>query len=332
MASTSKGKRSRWGPETTTMGTTSITAPMTSEQIDAYILHFRIKEITQTLNVDDVALANYRRRSPSPEPLYDSSGKRINTHYRLYRESLKKERHTLIQTVMRTIPNYHPPQDYVRGSFRWRNPTEKVYIPVEEFPEVNFIGQLLGPRGRSLAEMNTKSHASIVIRGKGSVKEGKGRTGPRGPRRVDTDAYQEPLHCLITADTQESVDTAKQLVQAVIENAITTPEHENNRKRQQLRDLALANGTFRDDEGIGKATNMTHNMPASIIVCHKCDGLGHIARDCRNTKMAVSQKTPPWRKSTTNLEAKDSLELTCSRFLADMENDVRAINWNLSRH
>ncbi|KAI0848562.1 hypothetical protein F5Y00DRAFT_270066 [Daldinia vernicosa] len=150
--------------------------------------------------------------------------------------------------------------------------------------------------------MNTKSHASIEL-----------------------------LHCLITADTQESVDTAKQHVRAVIKNAITTPEHEHNRKRQQFRDLALANGTFRDDEGIGKTINMTHSVPASVIVCHKCYGHGHIARDCRSTKMEASQKPPPWRKSNTNSEAKDSLELSCSRFLADMEHDARA-GWNLSGH
>ena len=40
---------------------------------------------------------------------------------------------------------------------------------------MNFIGQLLGPRGRSLAAMNADSGAVISIRGKGSVKEGRGR-------------------------------------------------------------------------------------------------------------------------------------------------------------
>ncbi|KAF3068455.1 Branchpoint-bridging protein [Daldinia childiae] len=238
MASTSKGKRSRWGPETTAIGTTST--------------------------------------------------------------------------------NYHPPQDYIRGSFRRRHPTEKVYIPVMEFPEVNFIRQLLGPHRRNLAEMSAKSHAFIVIRGKGFMIEGKGRGGPCGPGRVDTNAYEEPLHCFITAETQEHVDTAKQLVQAVIKNAIATPEHENNRKHQQLRDLTLGNGTFRDDEGTGKATNMTHIMPTSGVVCHKCGRLGHITRDCHNTKNKASQKTPPRRKSNTKLEAKDSLELT------EMERDARA--------
>lgn len=35
---------------------------------------------------------------------------------------------------MKSIPNYHPPQDY-------RRPTktqEKVYVPVNDYPEINF--------------------------------------------------------------------------------------------------------------------------------------------------------------------------------------------------
>jgi hypothetical protein len=38
------------------------------------------------------------------------------------------------------------------------------------------------------------------------------------------------------------------LVQDVVNNAISSPEEQNERKREQLRDLAIINGTFRDDE------------------------------------------------------------------------------------
>lgn len=83
--------------------------------------------------------------------------------------------------------------------------------------------------------MNTESGTTIAIRGK----DGKGRV---------TDDQNDPLHCLITGNSQRKVDMAKELVQKVIEAAITTPEHDNERERQQLRDLAMLNGTFRDDE------------------------------------------------------------------------------------
>jgi hypothetical protein len=48
---------------------------------------------------------------------------------------------------------------------------EKVYIPASEFPEVNFIGLLIGPRGNTLKKMEADTGTKISIRGKGSVKE-----------------------------------------------------------------------------------------------------------------------------------------------------------------
>ncbi|KAK5987954.1 Branchpoint-bridging protein [Cladobotryum mycophilum] len=226
---------------------------MTSEQLDAYMLVFRIEEITQRLRVNNV-LPTQRNRSPSPAPEYDTSGRRINTREHRYRKSLQDERHRLVEAAFKVIPNYTPPHDYRRPD----QFTEKVYIPVSDFPGVNFIGQLLGPRGSSLKAMNDRTGATIAIRGRGSVKEGKGRFLDS----YTTDNLQEPLHCLITAGSQQKVDEAKELIQGVIETVVSTPEHANNRKRQQLRDLAIMNGTFRDDEN-----DLQRNQVGRLIVC-----------------------------------------------------------------
>jgi len=112
---------------------TAIVANMTSEQLEAYTLHLRIEEISQKLRIDDVVPAD-GDRSPSPPPQYDNHGRRINTREYRYRKRLEDERHKLVEKAMKTIPNYHPPQDY-------RRPTktqEKVYVPVNDYPEINF--------------------------------------------------------------------------------------------------------------------------------------------------------------------------------------------------
>lgn len=75
-----------------------------------------------------------RTRSPSPPPQYDNFGRRVNTREHRYRKRLEDERHKLIEKAMKVIPNYHPPSDY-------RRPTktqEKVYVPVNDYPEINF--------------------------------------------------------------------------------------------------------------------------------------------------------------------------------------------------
>lgn len=132
---------------------TMITAKnMTNEQLEAYTLHLRIQEISEKLRINDVVPADGDRyvirpsvstretfdmlsyRSPSPPPQYDNFGRRVNTREYRYRKRLEDERHKQIEKAMKIIPNYHPPADY-------RRPTktqEKVYVPVNDYPEINF--------------------------------------------------------------------------------------------------------------------------------------------------------------------------------------------------
>ena len=74
------------------------------------------------------------------------------------------------------------------------------------------VGLLIGPRGNTLKKMETESLAKIAIRGKGSVKEGKGRSDA-----AHASNQEEDLHCLIMADTEEKVNKAKKLIHNVIE-------------------------------------------------------------------------------------------------------------------
>lgn len=69
-----------------------------------------------------------------------------------------------------------------------------------------------------------------------------------GTRRATANDCREPLHYLITADSPFKVDQAKRAIQDVIETATTTPDRDNKRKTEQLRSLAIMNGTFCDYE------------------------------------------------------------------------------------
>ena len=60
--------------------------------------------------------------------------------------------------------------------------------------------------------MEKDSGAKIAIRGKGSVKEGKGKSDAAHASNQDED-----LHCLIMGDTEEKVNKAKELIHNVIE-------------------------------------------------------------------------------------------------------------------
>lgn len=57
-------KRNRWGDASDNKAAglmnlpTAITAPMTAEQLDAYVTHLRIEEISQKLRINDVVPAD----------------------------------------------------------------------------------------------------------------------------------------------------------------------------------------------------------------------------------------------------------------------------------
>lgn len=55
-------------------------------------------------------LLNYR--SPSPEPIYSSDGKRLNTREFRTRKRLEEQRHQLILRMQCMNPEFKPPADY----------------------------------------------------------------------------------------------------------------------------------------------------------------------------------------------------------------------------
>lgn len=161
-------------------------------------------------------------RSPSPPPTYDSHGRRTNTREVRYRKKLEDERMRLIERQIKNDPNFRPPPEYLMAKRQNHGrPTDKVYIPVKDYPEINFFGLLVGPRGNSLKKMERESGAKISIRGKGSVKEGKGRPGGQAEDENDE------LHCLITAETEEKVQNCVKLINTVIETVSACPRFQH---------------------------------------------------------------------------------------------------------
>ncbi|KRZ54239.1 Splicing factor 1 [Trichinella nativa] len=289
----SRKRKSRWGKEGEKAFVpgmpTAIPMNLTKEQEIAYLLQLQIEDVTRKLRTGDLGIPqNPEERSPSPEPVYDSFGKRLNTREVRTRQNLENERHRLILKMVALNPIYKPPADYKPPQNRLH---EKVWIPQEDHPELNFVGLLIGPRGNTLKQLERETNTRIIIRGKGSVKEGK-----IGKRDGPLPGEDEALHAYITAQDEESLKKAVKRVSEIIRQALEVPESQNELRKLQLRELALLNGTLRGDElaltGI-KCTNCgasTHkswecpdrpNVTANVF-CTACGAAGHIARDCKN--------------------------------------------------
>ncbi|XP_046673760.1 splicing factor 1-like isoform X1 [Homalodisca vitripennis] len=302
-----KRRKSRWGNEEKEKSfilgmPTVLPTNLSKEQEEAYLcilqehvfcgevlsVQLQIEEVSRKLRTGDLGIpANPEERSPSPEPIYGSDGKRLNTREYRTRKRLEEERHTLIQKMIKINPDFKPPADYKPPIIRV---SDKVMIPQDDHPDINFVGLLIGPRGNTLKSMERDTGAKIIIRGKGSVKEGK--VGRKDGQPLPGE--DEPLHAYVTANNPECVKKAVDRIKEIIRQGVEVPEGQNDLRRMQLRELALLNGTLRENDGprctnCGSSEHKSWMCPdkpnvTNNIVCASCGGAGHIAKDCRQKR------------------------------------------------
>ncbi|XP_031491579.1 KH domain-containing protein At5g56140-like isoform X1 [Nymphaea colorata] len=123
----------------------------------------------------------------------------------------------------------------------------RIEIPVDKFPNYNFVGRLLGPRGNSLKRVEATTECRVLIRGRGSIKDPAREELVRG--KPGYEHLNEPLHIVIEAELPVDIIDAR-LMQAreILEDLLKpVDESQDYFKKQQLRELAILNGTLRDD-------------------------------------------------------------------------------------
>ncbi|CAF4054809.1 unnamed protein product, partial [Adineta steineri] len=281
---TKKKRKNRFADETERVFLpnmpTNISSNMTEQQQKIYILQVQIEELTRRLKMNDLGIpANVEARSPSPEPIYDQQGKRQNTREVRARRKIEEQRHQLVTELLVLNPEYKAPSDYKPQQAKY---IDKVMIPQEDHPEVNFVGLIIGPRGNTLKTLEKETNAKIIIRGKGSIKDGKMGLVKFGPLPGE----DEPLHAYITGTSPEIVAKAVEKVNEIINQAIDEPEGMNELRKQQLRELALLHGTLRENDCLIKLKLMTEaeKIVTNTIICTICGGAGHVSGDCKFRK------------------------------------------------
>ncbi|RZC77921.1 hypothetical protein C5167_002099 [Papaver somniferum] len=123
----------------------------------------------------------------------------------------------------------------------------RLEIPVDSYPNFNFVGRLLGPRGNSLKRVEASTGCRVYIRGKGSIKDPGKEDKLRG--RPGYEHLNDPLHILVEAELPVNIiDTRLRQAQEIIEELLKpVDESQDLYKRQQLRELALLNSNFREE-------------------------------------------------------------------------------------
>ncbi|KAL8222785.1 hypothetical protein R6Q57_020184 [Mikania cordata] len=132
-------------------------------------------------------------------------------------------------------------------------------VPAEKFPNYNFVGRILGPRGNSLKRIEAMTECRIYIRGRGSVKD-----SVKEDKLKDKPGYEhlnDPLHLLLEAEFPEDIiDSRLDHAVALLENLLKpVDESMDTYKKHQLRELAMLNGTLRE-ESPGMSPSMSPSM------------------------------------------------------------------------
>ncbi|XP_026732046.1 protein held out wings isoform X4 [Trichoplusia ni] len=124
--------------------------------------------------------------------------------------------------------------------------TEKVYVPVKEHPDFNFVGRILGPRGMTAKQLEQETGCKIMVRGKGSMRDKKKEDANRG--KPNWEHLADDLHVLLTVEDTENRAKIKlaRAVDEVKRLLIPQADGEDELKKRQLMELAIINGTYRD--------------------------------------------------------------------------------------
>jgi splicing factor 1 len=272
---------------------------MTTGQADAVLSHLRLEAIEAQLKllaagrpldevdplpVDPLTLEPTRARSPSPEPIYDpATGVRVNTRReRLRVRLLTLQKRIVSEALLRSPNDFRPPAGFRRSAAGRVRFEAKLLIPLDEYPDYNFKGVIIGARGANQQELERRTGCKIAVRGKGSQSDNK----PESMRR-HYEGEDEPQHCWIQADTEEA------LARGVAEVKKLLVPLSDEERRKSLQALFEANGWVREAQACRVCGSTEHLMracpdrnkgrsfvSAAHVSCRLCGARTHPTLDC----------------------------------------------------
>ena len=198
-------------------------------QIQAILLRARLSEIQYRLEhlndySDAQSVLDFDDKLSRETSSINAKSVKAGTSFIKARDLLYQERKLILESIDRLYPAFRAPGAYRIG---YTKCTKKFFIP-----DPHLIGQIIGPRGETLQQLESMFNAKISIRGIGSTPDSKGEI-------YATRSPDEPLHALIEAYNEQSIEDVVKILEGII---APKPDKENELKKAQLRQLAVYNG------------------------------------------------------------------------------------------
>ncbi|KAF4693190.1 Splicing factor 1 [Perkinsus olseni] len=271
----------------------------TISEVDQLMREIRLEDLRSKVANKELELADEDVRAPSPPPVYNSLGQKINTRELRVKHQMHDELNRLCHYMIKTVPNYVPPPEYRPPKY-----VQKVLVPVKRYPTENFMGILIGPRGCNHRLLKEILDCDITLRGRGtgkhsdfvsqqqSASSGGDRSSTMASWQAEEDASL-PLHVHISGDDEDRVQEAVEF----IKKCLTPGSREYEALQSRGRDtLAVINGTV----GIGSNYHQRQlrvleadgldeierwRAVARHVRCEICGDRGHPTVDCPQRRM-----------------------------------------------
>ncbi|XP_077586591.1 KH domain-containing, RNA-binding, signal transduction-associated protein 2 isoform X2 [Stigmatopora nigra] len=127
--------------------------------------------------------------------------------------------------------------------------SERVLIPVQQYPKFNFVGKLLGPRGNSMKRLQEETGVKMSILGKGSMRDKGKEEELRNSREAKYAHLSHDLHVLIEvfAPPGEAYSRMSHALEEI--KKFLVPDYNDEIRQEQLRELSLLNGSDESNRG-----------------------------------------------------------------------------------
>ena len=293
---------------------------VTAKQREIFFLKLKLQEANSKLFNPTVFYATRKHlpRSPSPEPVYDSRGIRTNTREVRRKQKAQEERAEIIKQLVEMDPSFQPPADYKPPKL-----TKRIDLPVDEYPDYNFFGLIVGPRGNTQKAMQQETGCRIAVRGRGAC------IGKPSSMNPDADA---PMHVHITAPDQAAMDKACAIIDRLIHEVKTGG---GSHKSQQLMQLATINGTLTIETrcricgGLGHPIwkcpeRMGEQWTPAQVQCRICGEMSHVTDDCKHFKKG----RPMNRQPVLETYKTAMIDEEYSQFMAELTGDAPLTSFN----
>ena len=165
---------------------------------------------------------------------------------RLLDEEIYKVRGNLFQ-----FPTNKEPLSIPEATGQFVTSSKKLYVPANEHPDFNFVGRILGPRGKTVKLLEQETGCKIRVRGKGSLRDKQKEEIMRD--KPNWEHLSEELHILITVEDHRQRGEMKlqRAVNEVKKLLVPLKEDKDDLKKCQFMELQILNGTCRDIKSSG---------------------------------------------------------------------------------